>query len=165
MSKETLVHALDSLVAPGDRQTRIASDDSPMVQNVTECDTSADASAPPTDAETLTPIQLMAIAHLLSGKTVTECATSLNISRNTLHRWKSDPTFKQTLNQRADDAVRTAASRMRRMLLASTAQLMKRIKKQSEFHLPFKIATNKRVWDACRVMPVEVEKNPSTKGR
>jgi hypothetical protein len=69
---------------------------------------------------TLTPRQLVAIALLTSGKTVSSVAAMLNIHRSTLHAWKQLPDFAAELQSRRTELRDTIDARLYRILLHAT---------------------------------------------
>lgn len=60
----------------------------------------------------LTPAQQRAITALLSERDVTSAAISAHVSRRTLVRWMSEPSFKAALSRAEGDAIDTATRRL-----------------------------------------------------
>ena len=76
-------------------------------RNVTECNNVE---------ETLSPVQIQAIAHLLSGESISSTAESLEVNRVTIHRWlRDDFAFQATLNRGKRDLSDAIDARLQQM--------------------------------------------------
>jgi len=76
----------------------------------------------------LTPQQVEAVGLLLSGKTITETAAALDVSRETVSRWRhTDPTFEAVYNEGLRstwEAGRTRIEEARGKAIARLVELM-----------------------------------------
>ncbi|MCI0580502.1 MAG: hypothetical protein L0332_23425 [Chloroflexi bacterium] len=60
----------------------------------------------------LSPKQRQAIQSLLAGRTKSQTAAGVGVTRRTLSRWLADPTFRAALSAATDDALANAARRL-----------------------------------------------------
>lgn len=61
--------------------------------------------------------QLRAIELIVSGRSITDTALELGLSRETVSRWKRNPNFIAELHQQQTDLILTARNRLQRMAM------------------------------------------------
>lgn len=101
----------------------------------------------------LSPQQCAAIAHLVSGKSLSSTATLLGIDRKTLYNWRQLPAFQHALHELCVEACETAAMRMRNLLLRGTHKLVALLEGANRFDDLLRLVSNKRIWDFAHVLP------------
>ena len=138
---------------PAARATRLP----PMLQNVTKCDTfTADPSVtsapssssiganpcpiggstplsdpPDPNFPDLSPRQSDALALLLAGQTISAVAEKLDVSRQTIHRWKSSPAFAAHLARLQADHLDAIAQSASQALVKSFSLIIQHIDKRN----------------------------------
>jgi hypothetical protein len=124
-------------------------------QNSTPDETATGPALPPSASE-LSPQQNLAIGHLIAGRSYTETASLVKISRITLYLWRKNPTFNARLCEASEEALEAVAMRTRNLLLRGTARLETCIENSAKFGDVLRLVSNKRVWDMANVMPREI---------
>ena len=111
-------------------------------QNVTGCDTSSnrmDAGqsvqsqdpSPATGTPQLAERRQLALRLLVIGKSVARVAKELEVSRQTIYRWREDPQFESELKQLRDHAWGEAVARLKGLLEPSLNILETELNSQS----------------------------------
>ena len=91
------------------------------LQNVTGCDTSsncihADRSVPQPNQPTLQERRQAALRLLVVGKSIARVARELELSRQTIYRWRADPAFEEELKQLREQAWGEVVARLKGLL-------------------------------------------------
>jgi hypothetical protein len=71
----------------------------------------------------LPPVQTRALSALLAGQSVTDAASAVGVSRETLHRWLPDPGFVAAYNAGKNELLDAARAELRALTGASVARL------------------------------------------
>ena len=126
------------------------------LQNLTHFDTQQLPDPPSLTAQPddgLTPIQRIAVGHLVTGQSVSATAAAIGVSRQTLHLWKRDPRFALAVAQKSTEALEAVASRARNILLRVARHLDRATSGELSFDQALRLANSRRIWDMALLLP------------
>lgn len=107
--------------------------------------------------------QLAAIAKLACGRTLNATAAELGIDRSTLYRWRHQEVFSKELARVTEDAVDTAATRARNLMLKATKTLSDTLNGYDRFNWALRLVNSGRLWTMGQQRPRVYTDDEATK--
>ena len=127
-------------------------------EDPTEADMIVAAGGEASEGAKLSPAQQVALASLMCGQTAIVAARRAGVSPRTIHRWRQEPAFTQTLDRLTDDSVDAATRRLRTLLLRSTHVIADALQGGDQYRWAMRLVTSPQVWKMGRRDPKDAEK-------